>query len=58
MALAAIEHGWEITFPPNGSEDVNDSMKKFGRLYTIWSLITNVSTGIKARTQVALKCKG
>ena len=37
----ALELGWGVSFPEwgDGVKDVNDAVKKFGRLYTLWSIV-------------------
>lgn len=38
----AIEFGWSVSFPdwPDGIKDINDSVKTFGKLYTLWSIMS------------------
>jgi hypothetical protein len=57
LGQLALLHGWEITFPPNGATDVNDSHQKYGKLFTIYTLMKNmtVPTGIKTPTGVTFK---
>lgn len=38
-----IKQGWELTFVDPRAEDVNDSVNKFGRLYTLYSLVQNAT---------------
>lgn len=52
----AIEYGWSVSMPdwPEGIKDVNDAVVKFGRLYTLWSIINSKETnGLK----IQLKAK-
>ena len=37
----ALALGWSVSFPEwgDGVKDVNDAVKKFGRLYTLWSIV-------------------
>ena len=37
----ALELGWSVSFPEwgDGVKDVNDAVKKFCRLYTLWSIV-------------------
>lgn len=42
LAEKVLANGWKITFTPEGSEDVNDSVKKFGRCWTIYQLFKNI----------------
>lgn len=39
-----IKQGWELTFVDPRADDVNDSVCKFGKLYTIYSLVKNATT--------------
>lgn len=38
-----IEQGWELTFVDQNAEDVNDSVCKFGKIYTMYSLVKNAT---------------
>ena len=40
MAEQAIELGWSVSMPdwPEGVKDVNDSVRLYGKLYTLWSI--------------------
>lgn len=52
-----IKQGWELTFVDPRADDVNDSVIKFGKLYTIYSLIrnaTNKLNPIAAKTNLDL----
>ena len=42
-----LKQGWEITWVDNRAADINDSLQKFGKLYTIYSLIKNATTKSK-----------
>jgi hypothetical protein len=39
-----LREGWELTFVDPRAEDVNDSVRKFGRTYTLYTLIKNATT--------------
>lgn len=41
MAEQAIEYGWSVSFPDwvPGIKDVNDAVKYYGKLYTLWSIV-------------------
>lgn len=43
LGEGVIQHGWELTFVDQEAEDVNDSVQKFGRLYTVYSLMKNAT---------------
>jgi hypothetical protein len=38
---AAVEHGWYVAFPSweKGIKDAADAVKKYGKLYSVWSII-------------------
>lgn len=59
LAELALAEGWEITFVSQGVADVNQSVQKYGRLLTIWTLLKNatVPTGLKAADGIAVKSK-
>jgi hypothetical protein len=41
---AVLAQGWELTFVDPRAEDVNDSVRKFGKAYTMYTLIKNATT--------------
>lgn len=59
LADVALSTGWEITFPPTGSGDINSSIQENGKLFTIWTLMKNmtVPTGLKTAAGVSLQSK-
>lgn len=42
FAEKIIDAGWEITFPPEGTEDVNNSVQRFGKSWTAQQLMKNI----------------
>lgn len=57
LAEKALSNGWKITFAPRGTDDVNDAIQKYGRLYTVFSLMNNqLSNGFEARAKLAVHC--
>lgn len=38
----SLEYNWSVSFPEwgEGIKDVNDAVRKYGRLYTLWSIIS------------------
>ena len=57
VALKAIEHGWDITFT-SGDFDINKSIIKYGRLWTIYNLMKNIPKNkFEAELRVNLLCK-
>lgn len=56
----AIDRGWSISFPPweDGIIDVNDSVLKYGRLFTVYSALqATVDNTLKAKIQAQLWCR-
>jgi hypothetical protein len=41
LALSAIDRGWSVSYPPweKGITDVSDAVQKYGRLFTVYSII-------------------
>ena len=41
MIAAALEHGWSVSLPPweDDIKDVADAVKRYGRLYTLFSIL-------------------
>lgn len=53
-----LDCGWQITFTPEGSEDVNHSITKYGKLFTIYTLMKNARTdSFQTRTEIAIHCR-
>ena len=47
-----IEQGWELTFVDPNAEDVNDSLQKYGKIYTMYTLMRNATSKLdKSRDQ-------
>lgn len=49
LGQLALEHGWEITFPPDGC-DANKSVQQYGKLFTIWMLMKNMTIPSSLKT--------
>lgn len=50
MIEQALEFGWSVAFPewPEGIKDVNDAVKKYGRLYALYMITRSIETnGLK-----------
>lgn len=47
MIAKALEYGWQVSLPDWGDEikDVADAVKKFGRIYTLHSILENRESG-------------
>jgi hypothetical protein len=41
MAEQAVEWGWSVSMPdwPEGIKDVNDAVKRYGKLYALWTIV-------------------
>jgi hypothetical protein len=41
MIAAALDNGWSVSMPPwgDGIKDVADAVKKYGRLYTLATIL-------------------
>jgi hypothetical protein len=58
VAQKAIENGWEITFSPSFTSDVNDSIIKYGRCWTIHQLFKSIpADALSTKTQIELNCR-
>ena len=55
LGQSILANGWELTFVDVRADDINDSIQKFGRCYTIYSLIKNATAKAKKdQSQLAL----
>src|SRR5271167_3055361 len=43
LAEDVLRRGWEIAFTPEGTEDLNQSVRRFGLSYTIYELMKSVT---------------
>lgn len=43
LGAAVIRHGWELTFVDPNVDDVNHSISKYGKIYTVYSLMKNAT---------------
>ena len=58
LAEKVLKRGWEITFCPDGAEDLNKSVQRFGKTWTAYQLIKNIpTTPDLARLAINLNCK-
>lgn len=60
LALDAIERGWWVSYPPWDEDviDVNDAVNKYGRLFTIYSILEFVEKNpIKSKVLAQQWCK-
>ena len=45
MCRAAIKHGWSVAFPEwKDCKDASDALTKYGRLYTIKSILNSAES--------------
>lgn len=58
LARDVLDRGWEITFVPNGADDINKCAQRFGVAWTIVELFKNIPK-TPSETQLAIKmnCK-
>lgn len=59
LVRAAIKRGWAVSFPPwEGCKDAGDAVQKYGRLFTVRSILDSVETNT-TKIQVIAKsyCK-
>lgn len=57
LAEDVLRHGWPITFAPDGAEDVNKSVRRFGFAWTAYQLMQNTVEGANAQLMIAMRCK-
>lgn len=46
LAEQAIEQGFSVSMPdwPEGVKDINDAVRKYGKLYALWAVVSNKET--------------
>lgn len=54
LAEEVLKYGWEITFTPHLTEDINHSVQRFGKIWTASQLLANVC---KNRDDAELKLR-
>jgi hypothetical protein len=58
LAEDVIRKGWEIAFVPNGAEDLNKSVRRFGLTWTAYELMKSIPlTSDAERLAINLNCK-
>lgn len=58
LAEAVLACGWEITFTPNGSSDLNNSVQRFGYAWTAQQIMKNIpENSDAARLALEINCK-
>jgi len=58
-AKQALEYGWSVSTPNISSDckDMNDAVKKYGKLYVLKSLADNTADGFKAELNLKIYCE-
>jgi hypothetical protein len=57
MAEAVLSLGYQITFAPEGANDVNKSVQRFGIIWTVHELMKNIPKNADdARVKINLNC--
>lgn len=57
FAESVLQAGWDITFTPEGTGDLNSSVQRFGKAYTMQQLMKNIPTPDKVELALNLNCK-
>lgn len=57
LGIDVLALGWDITFTSSDDLDVNGSLKKYGKLWTLKDLLNNTVSGLSAKLALDLKCK-
>lgn len=59
LANQGLDNGWSVSIPDVGEscKDINDAIKKYGRLYVLRTLADNTAAGFAAETLIKLHCK-
>lgn len=58
LGLDALKNGWEISFVSGqDTKDVNHSVSKYGKLYTLRNLMDNATGGFEAQVALEMICK-
>jgi hypothetical protein len=57
LGCKVLALGYKITCVDGTTDDANDSVKRFGRLYTLASLVKNTMEGVEAQLFLEMYCK-
>lgn len=58
LALKGLEMGWSVSFPEIGDcKDIGESIQQYGLLYTMKSVMDNISSGLQAEVNTNLLCE-
>jgi hypothetical protein len=58
-ATQALNEGWSISTPDFGADikDVDEAIKKYGKLYVLKTIADNTASGFEAETNLRMYCK-
>jgi hypothetical protein len=58
LAADVLQLGWEISFAPDGVEDLNRSVQRFGRSWTAYQVMRNIPKDMDAaRLAIEINCR-
>lgn len=58
LALAGLKRGWKVSTPDfGGCKDVTEAVVKYGKLYTMKTILDNIHSGFGAELNVRMYCK-
>lgn len=58
LAKQGLENDWAVSIPDiGGCKDVNDAVKKYGKMYVVKTVMDNVRTGFAAEVAVSTLCE-
>lgn len=58
LAEEVLSRGWDITFAPDGADDLNKSVQRFGMSWTAMSIMKNIPQSLDAaRLAIKMNCK-
>jgi hypothetical protein len=59
LGTEALERGWDITFAPVGTDDINHSIQRFGISWTVHQLMMHIpKNNSSAQLALNLNCRG
>lgn len=57
-AEQALRHGWSISTPDIGDcKDINEAIKRYGKLYVLKSIVDNTATEFEAQMKLGVYCE-
>ncbi len=58
LAIAGLRQGWKVSTPDFGEcKDVDEAIKKYGKLYVMKTITDNIHSGFAAELNVRMYCK-